>query len=67
MSAHRDTDVVSAKDCALAREKEGLRREVRVLKEERDNLKKATLTADNQVERAATIMVLAHLCLKGSG
>ena len=42
ITAHRDTDVVSADDRALARENEQLRREIRILKEERDILKKAT-------------------------
>ena len=42
VSAHRGTDVVSAEDRELARENERLRREVRILKEERDILKKAT-------------------------
>jgi transposase len=42
VSAHRDTGVVSAEDRELARENERLRREVRILKEERDILKKAT-------------------------
>ena len=41
VSAHRGTDVVSAEDRDLARENERLRREVRILKEERDILKKA--------------------------
>ena len=40
--AHRDTGVVFAEDRELARENERLRREVRILKEERDILKKAT-------------------------
>jgi transposase len=40
VNAHRDTDVVSAEDRELARENE--RREIRILKEERDILKKAT-------------------------
>jgi transposase-like protein len=40
VSAHPGTDVVSAEDRDLARENERLRREVRVLKEERDILKK---------------------------
>ncbi len=40
--AHRDTDVVSKEDLSLAQENERLRREVRILKEERDILKKAT-------------------------
>jgi transposase len=42
VSAHRGTDVVSAEDHVLARDNERLRREVRILKEERDILKKAT-------------------------
>ena len=40
--AHRDTDVVSKEDLGLAQENERLRREVRIFKEERDILKKAT-------------------------
>ncbi len=42
ITAHRDTDVVSKEDLDLARENERLRREVRLLKEEREILKKAT-------------------------
>ena len=42
ITAHRDTDVVSKVDLSLARENDRLRREVRILKEERDILKKAT-------------------------
>ena len=42
VNAHRDTDEVSAGDRELARENERLRREIRILKEERDILKKAT-------------------------
>ena len=42
VNAHRGTDVVSAEDRELARENERLRREIRILKEERDILKKAT-------------------------
>ena len=38
VSAHRDTDVLSAEDRDLARENERLRREVGILKEERDIL-----------------------------
>jgi len=41
VSAHRGTDVVSAEDRELARENERLRREVRILNEERDILKNA--------------------------
>ena len=43
ITAHRDTDVVSAEDRELARENDQLRRENRILKEERDILKKATV------------------------
>lgn len=39
VNAHRDTDVISAEDCELAQENERLRRELRILKEERDILK----------------------------
>ena len=40
--AYRDTDVVSKEDLDLAQENERLRREIRLLKEEREILKKAT-------------------------
>jgi transposase len=40
--AHRGTDVVSKADLGLAQENDRLRRENRILKEERDILKKAT-------------------------
>lgn len=42
ITAHRDTDVVSNEDLSLAHENDRLRREVRILMEERDILKKAT-------------------------
>lgn len=42
VTAHRDTDVVSDKELDLARENERLRRENRILKEDRDIPKKAT-------------------------
>ena len=42
ITAHRDTDVVSKADLELAKENERLRREVKLLKEEREILKKAT-------------------------
>jgi len=42
VTAHHDTDVVSSEDRDLAAENERLRREIRILKEERDILKKAT-------------------------
>ena len=40
--AYRDTDVVSKEDLDLAQENERLRPEIRLLKEEREILKKAT-------------------------
>jgi transposase len=42
ITAYRDTDVVSKEDLDLAKENERLRREIRLLKEEREILKKAT-------------------------
>ena len=42
ITAHRDTDVVSKEDLDLAKENDRLRREIRLLKEEREILKKAT-------------------------
>ena len=42
ITAHRDTDVVSPEDRALALENERLRRENRLLREQRGILKKAT-------------------------
>ena len=41
ITGHRDTDVVSKEDLDLAKENDRLRREVRLLKEERKILKKA--------------------------
>ena len=41
-TAYRDTDVVSKEDLDLAEENERLRREIRLLKDERKILKKAT-------------------------
>ena len=41
-TAHRDTDIISKEDLDLAQENERLRREIRLLKEEREILKKAT-------------------------
>jgi transposase len=40
ITAHRDTDVVSKGDLSLAQENDRLRRESRILKEERDILEK---------------------------
>ena len=42
ITAYRDTDVVSKEDLDLAEENERLRREIRLPKEEREILKKAT-------------------------
>ena len=42
ITAHRDTDVVSKEDLDLAKENDRLRCEIRLLKEEREILKKAT-------------------------
>ena len=42
ITAHRYTNVVSIEDLDLAKENDRLRRENRILKEERDILKKAT-------------------------
>ncbi len=42
MNAHCDTDVVSSEGRESAQENERLRREIRILEEERDILKKAT-------------------------
>ena len=43
ITVHRDTDVVSKEGLDLAKENDRLRREVRLLKEEREILKKATV------------------------
>ena len=40
ITAHRDTDVVSKEDLDLAKENDRLRREIRLIKEEREILKK---------------------------
>ena len=40
ITAHRGTDVVSKEDLELAKENDRLRREIRILKEEREILKK---------------------------
>ncbi len=42
ITSHRDTDVVSKEDLDLAKENDRLRREIKLLKEEREILKKAT-------------------------
>ena len=42
ITAYRDTDMISKEDLDLAQENERLRREIRLLKEEREILKKAT-------------------------
>lgn len=43
ITAHRDTDVVAKEDLSLAQGNDRLRRENRILKEEREILKKATV------------------------
>jgi transposase len=48
ITAHRDTDVVAQEDRELALENERLRREDRILREERDILKKATVGSTGQ-------------------
>ena len=42
ITAHRDTDMISKEDLDLAQYNDRLRREIRLLKEEREILKKAT-------------------------
>ena len=42
IAAHRDIDVVSKEDLDLAKANDRLRREIKLLKEEREILKKAT-------------------------
>ena len=42
ITAHRDTDMISKEDLSLAQENDRLRREIRLLKEDREILKKAT-------------------------
>ena len=48
ITAHRDTDAVSKQDLGFAQEGDQLRRENRILKEEREILKKATVFFANQ-------------------
>ena len=43
ITAHRDTDVVLKEDLGLAQENDRLRRKNRILKEEREIVKKATV------------------------
>ena len=43
ITAHRDTDMISKEDLSLAYENDQLRRKNRILKEEREVLKKATV------------------------
>ena len=43
ITTHRDTDIVSKEDLGLVQENDRLRRENRILKEEREILKKATV------------------------
>jgi transposase len=55
ITAHRDTDVVSKEDLSLALENDRLRRENRVLKEEREILKKATVFFASQKPRGLSL------------
>ena len=48
ITAHGDTDVVSVEDRELAFENERLRRENRIIKEERELVKKATVGSTGQ-------------------
>jgi len=48
ITAHRDIDVVSKDDLGLAQENDRLRRENRILKEEWEILKKATVVFASQ-------------------
>ena len=48
ITAHRDTDLVSRKDLGLAQENDRLRCENRILQEEREILKKATVGSSGQ-------------------
>ena len=43
ITAHRDTDMISKEDLSLSQENERLRRGIRLLKKEREVLKKATV------------------------
>ena len=43
ITTHRDTDIVSKEDLGLVQENDRLRRENRILKEEKEILKKATV------------------------
>ncbi len=60
ITAHRDTDVVSKEDLSLAQENEFLRKEIRLLREERDFLKKPSLAAARlcAVETACAILIV---------
>lgn len=60
VNAHRDTDVVSAEDLELARENERLRREIRILKEERDILKKIVMGRSPPVRGINSLCYLCH-------
>jgi transposase len=51
ITAHRDIDAVSEEYLSLAQENERLRREVRILKEEKEILKKATVSSTGQRNR----------------
>ena len=55
ITAHRDTDVVSHEDRELALEKERLRCENRMLREERDILKKAVAPTSRAKSREVQV------------
>jgi len=64
ITAHRDTDVVLKEDMSLAKENDRLRREIRLLKEEREILKNRS-----GLEPACARLQQPVLCcaMKGSG
>ena len=77
--AHRDTDVVSTEDRELARKNERLRREIRILKKERDIPGRATQFFASQmpcrarhggryhfVDKSSFIAAMSGICLAGS-
>lgn len=55
ITAHRDTDVISKEELSLAQENERLRREVRILKEDRDK-HKVTTDSDHRFNIAPDLL-----------